>query len=175
MSQISIKFLRHLKFKNNLMIIIGIDPGLTKTGVGIIEAQNNSLKFIASETIHSSSSDVISIRLKHFHESIERLVKTYKPHEAAIEETFVNKNPVSSLKLGHARGALILSLGIFDLKVYEYSATAMKKAIVGKGRAEKEQVQAMVKILLKGCDFNSEDEADALAIAICHHNNKRNF
>ena len=128
------------------MKIIGIDPGLTKTGVGIIEVKNNLLTFIASETIYSSPSDPMATRLEHFHQEIVKLVKLYQPDEAAIEETFVNMNPTSSLKLGQARGALILSLALCGLKVSEYSATAVKKAIVGVGRAEKTQVQMMIKV-----------------------------
>ena len=155
------------------MKIIGIDPGLTKTGVGIIEVKNNLLTFIASETIYSSPSDPMATRLEHFHQEIVKLVKLYQPDEAAIEETFVNINPTSSLKLGQARGALILSLALCGLKVSEYSATAVKKAIVGVGRAEKTQVQMMIKVLLPKAGFKTEDEADALAVAVCHNNNKR--
>jgi crossover junction endodeoxyribonuclease RuvC len=103
------------------------------------------------------------------------IIKIYQPDEAAIEETFVNKNPTSSLKLGHARGALILTLGLCGLKVAEYSATAVKKSVVGVGRAEKDQVQMMMRILLPKATFKTEDEADALAVAICHQNNKRNY
>jgi crossover junction endodeoxyribonuclease RuvC len=155
------------------MKIIGIDPGLTKTGVGIIEVKNNLITFIASETIYSSPSDPMATRLEHFHQEIVKLVKLYQPDEAAIEETFVNMNPTSSLKLGQARGALILSLALCGLKVSEYSATAVKKAIVGIGRAEKTQVQMMIKVLLPKAGFKTEDEADALAVAVCHNNNKR--
>lgn len=153
------------------MKIIGIDPGLTKTGVGIIEVKNNSLSFVASETIYSSASDPLAFRLHHFHKSLVEIIKIHQPDEAAIEETFVNKNPLTSLKLGQARGALILSLGLCGLKVSEYSATAVKKAVVGVGRAEKEQIQMMVKILLPKANFKTEDEADALAVAICHNSN----
>ncbi len=157
------------------MRIIGVDPGLTKTGLGIIEVKNNSLSFVASTTIHTSASDSLSQRLQEFHDAVNDFVKLHQPHEAAIEETFINSNPTSSLKLGHARGALILTLGLCGLKVHEYSATAVKKAVVGVGRAEKQQVQAMIKILLPKAGFRSEDEADALAIAICHNNLKRKF
>ena len=153
------------------MRIIGIDPGLTKTGVGIIEVKNNSLFFIASQTIHSSPADPLVVRLNHFHQSLTEIIKIYQPTEAAIEETFVNMNPVSSLKLGQARGALILTLGICGLKVAEYASTAVKKAVVGVGRADKNQVQTMIKILLPKANFKTEDEADALAVAICHNNN----
>jgi len=155
------------------MKILGIDPGLTKTGLGIIEVKNNSLSFIASHTIYSSPSDQISVRLQHFHKNLIEIVSAYKPDVAAVEETFVNKNPLSSLKLGHVRGALILTAGICNLPVFEYSATAIKKAVVGIGRAEKEQVQMMIKILLPKAQFKTEDEADALAAAICHNSHHR--
>ena len=157
------------------MKIIGIDPGLTKTGVGIIEVRNNTLAFVASKTIYSKPTDPFATRLNHFYTELTEIIKIYQPDEAAIEETFVNKNPTSSLKLGHARGALILTLSLCDLKVAEYSATAVKKAIVGVGRAEKEQVQMMIKVLLPKADFKTEDEADALAVAICHNNHGRFF
>ena len=114
-------------------------------------------------------------RLNHFHQNLLQIIQLYKPDEASVEETFVNKNPISSLKLGHARGALILTLGICGIKVNEYSATSVKKTIVGVGRAEKNQVQAMIKILLPKANFKTEDEADALAIAICHNNHKKNW
>jgi len=157
------------------MRIIGIDPGLTKTGVGIIEVKNNSLSFIACDTIYSSPKDPMATRLQHFHDSLSKLINLYQPHHAAIEETFVNQNPLSSLKLGHVRGSLILSLGLHGLSVSEYSATSVKKTVVGVGRAEKEQVQAMIKILLPKATFKTEDEADALAIAICHNSHHRKF
>ena len=150
--------------------IIGIDPGLTKTGVGIIDVKNNSLSFVASRTIHSSPADSLVVRLSHFHKSLTEIIKIYQPTEAAIEETFVNMNPVSSLKLGQARGALILTLGICGLEVAEYASTAVKKTVVGAGRADKNQVQVMIKILLPKANFKTEDEADALAVAICHNN-----
>ncbi len=152
------------------MRIIGIDPGLTKTGVGIIDVKNNNISFVASETIYSKPSEPFSERFHHFHDSLTKIIKTYNPDQAAIEETFVNSNPLSSLKLGHARGALILTLSLCGLKVSEYSTTAVKKAVVGVGRAEKHQIQMMVKILLPKSNFKTEDEADALAVAICHNN-----
>ncbi len=154
------------------MRILGVDPGLTKTGLGIIEVKNNSLSFVASTTIHTSPSDLLSERLQQFHDAMTDFIKLHQPHKAAIEETFINSNPSSSLKLGHARGALILSLGLCGLKVHEYATTAVKKAVVGVGRADKNQIQTMVKILLPKSNFKSEDEADALAVAICHQNNK---
>jgi len=162
-------------FKILKMKIIGIDPGLTKTGVGIIEVKNNQLFFVASETIYSSPTDPLVVRLSHFHNTLLEIIKTHQPDEAAIEETFVNMNPVSSLKLGQARGALILTLGICGLKVAEYASTAVKKTVVGVGRADKNQVQTMMKILLPKATFKTEDEADALAVAICHNSHKRSY
>lgn len=157
--------------------ILGIDPGLTKTGLGIIEVKNNSLTFVGCSIIRTSASDPLVVRLNHFHKALIEFISLHKPDEAAIEETFVNVNPVSSLKLGHVRGALILTLGLCGFKVSEYSATAVKKAVVGVGRAEKQQIQMMIKILLPRATFKTEDEADALAVAICHNNNRtlRNF
>lgn len=154
------------------MIIIGIDPGLTKTGVGIIEYKNNSLAYIFSDTIYSSTKDHLSERLNHFHKSLTKIIADFNPQIAAIEETFINTNPLSSLKLGHVRGALMLSLSIAKIPVFEYSTTAIKKAIVGKGRADKRQIQMMVNVLLPKVSFQTEDEADAIAAAICHCNNR---
>jgi len=154
------------------MKILGVDPGLTKTGLGIIEVKNNSFFFIACETIYTNASDPLVTRLNHLHKSLFEFVKIHKPDESAIEETFINSNPTSSLKLGHARGSLILSLGLCGLNVAEYSTTAVKKAVVGVGRADKNQIMTMVKILLPKATFKTEDEADALAVAICHNNNK---
>lgn len=157
------------------MKIIGIDPGLTKTGVGIIEVKGNNLYYVFSDTIYTSPNDDLSSRLSKFHNELSNIINCYKPNEAAIEETFVNKNPLSSLMLGHARGALILTLGIFNLKVKEYSTTSIKKTVVGIGRAEKEQIQSMIKILLPKSSFKTSDEADALAVAICHNNMKLRY
>lgn len=153
------------------MKILGVDPGLTKTGLGIIEVKNNNLFFVASTTIHTNASDPLTIRLQQLHKSLVEFIQIHKPDESAIEETFINVNPTSSLKLGHARGSLILTLGLCGLKVTEYSTTAVKKAIVGVGRADKNQIGTMIKILLPKAVCKSEDEADALAVAICHNNN----
>ena len=154
------------------MKILGIDPGLVKTGYGIIEVKNNNFSFITSGTIYTNPQESMVNRLCELHNNLISIIKDYRPDEAAIEETFVNINPVSSLKLGQARGSLILTLGICNLKVFEYSSTAIKKSVVGVGKAKKEQVKMMIKILLPKSDCKSEDEADSLATAICHHNNK---
>lgn len=152
--------------------IIGVDPGLTKTGWGVIEVVNNSFKFIACGTIHTDSALSLTKRLHHLHVNLIEAVKLHKPIEAAIEETFINSNLGSSLKLGHARGSLMLSLGLCGLPVAEYSTTAIKKAVVGAGRAEKHQIARMIQILLPHAKCKTEDEADALAAAICHVNNR---
>lgn len=156
------------------MRIIGIDPGLNKTGFGIIEVNNNNLSFIACGTIATKAEDNLTIRLNNLHTSLTKVIEQFKPDEAAIEETFVNNNPLSSLKLGQARGALILSLALCNLKITEYSTTAVKKTIVGVGRADKNQIATMIKILLPSAKCHGEDESDALAVAICH-NNMRSF
>jgi crossover junction endodeoxyribonuclease RuvC len=150
------------------MKIIGIDPGLTKTGVGIIEVKNNNISFVFSSTIYSSSNQQLSLRLSFFHQELTKIINLYQPDVSAIEETFVNNNPLSSLKLGHARGSLMLTLSLANLEVFEYSTTKVKKTVTGVGRAEKHQIQAMVKVLLPQANFKNEDEADALAVAICH-------
>ncbi len=155
--------------------IIGIDPGLTKTGWGVVEIFNNSYKFIACGTIYTDAKVDLSNRLQTLHAGLAQAITNHKPHEAAIEETFINVNPLSSLKLGHARGSLILTAGLHNVPVTEYSTTAIKKAVVGVGRAEKNQIGRMIQILLPLAKCNSEDEADALATAICHINNRSNY
>ncbi len=157
------------------MRILGIDPGLVKTGYGIIEVKNNHFSFIASGTIHTDPKESMVNRLCELHNNLISIINNHCPEESAIEETFVNINPVSSLKLGQARGSLILTLGICNLKVFEYSSTAVKKSVVGVGKAQKKQVQMMIKILLPKSNCQSEDEADALAVAICHNNNKTRY
>jgi crossover junction endodeoxyribonuclease RuvC len=153
--------------------ILGIDPALRKTGWGIIENNNNNLSFIACGSICTNKDDSISKRLGDLYIGISNIIDQYHLDEIAIEETFVNKNAVSSLKLGHARGALIVSCAIFKFEVYEYASTTIKKAIVGVGRADKNQIAQMVKLILPKSKFNNEDESDALAIAICHNNYRR--
>ena len=155
------------------MIILGIDPALTQTGWGIISSVNNSLSFVACGTIKTDAKKSLDQRLHHIHQSIGEVIVKYQPNEVAIEETFVNKNPLSSLKLGHARGVLMLSAAIAGLKICEYASTSVKKTVVGVGRAEKHQVGVMIKYLLPKSEAKTEDEADALAVAICHNSFRR--
>jgi crossover junction endodeoxyribonuclease RuvC len=157
--------------------ILGIDPGLVKTGWGVIDYSGSSLRFVACGLIRADSSLPLASRLVLLSSGIKAVVDEYKPTDAAIEETFVNKNAMSSLKLGHARGALMLTVCLAGINLSEYAATLVKKSITGVGRAEKNQVGMMVKQLMPTARINSEDEADALAVAICHtsHANIKNL
>jgi crossover junction endodeoxyribonuclease RuvC len=154
------------------MIILGIDPALTQSGWGVISSQRGNLSFIACGTIKTNPKQSLDVRLHHIYKSIGEVIKNYNPDEVAIEETFVNNNALSSLKLGHARGVLMLSAAVAGLKIYEYASTSIKKTVVGVGRADKNQVGVMIKYLLPKAIVKSEDEADALAVAICHNNFK---
>ncbi len=148
--------------------ILGIDPGLVKTGWGIIDHLGSSLKFVACGIIKPDSTTPLADRLATLSTGISKVIAEYKPDECAIEETFVNKNAMSSLKLGHARGALMLTVSLARIPLAEYAATLVKKSVTGAGRAEKNQVGIMVKHLMPTAKFDSEDAADALAVAICH-------
>lgn len=148
--------------------ILGIDPGLQRTGWGIIDVNGNHIKYVQCGVIAANSKLPMAQRLLVLGNGVNNVLAQYQPDEVAIEETFLNKNPMSSLKLGHARGAIILAVSLAGLNVKEYAATLVKKTIVGVGRAEKEQIQMMVKHLLPGADIAKEDAADALAVAICH-------
>ncbi len=150
------------------MFILGIDPALQKTGWGVIESKGSSIKFIDSGLIKTNAKDSMAQRLAVLHHGLIAVIDKWKPCEAAIEETFVNKNPASALKLGQARGVLLCVPALKGLSVDEYSANKVKKSVVGSGHAAKQQVGMMVKTLLPSCGEISEDEADALAVAITH-------
>ncbi len=150
------------------MIILGIDPGLQKTGYGVIRSVGNSLSFVACGVLKTTTADELPTRLAQLNTQLNEVIARYKPEDAAIEETFVNAGVQSALKLGQARGALLLTLSLAGLSVGEYAATQVKKSVVGAGRAEKEQVAHMVQLLLPGCGKHGLDAMDALAIAICH-------
>jgi crossover junction endodeoxyribonuclease RuvC len=150
------------------MIILGIDPGLRTTGFGLIEKHGNKLRYIASGTIKTGSEAALPPRLKIILRGIGEIVATYRPDCAAIEKVFVNVNPQSTLLLGQARGAAISALVHSELDVAEYTALQVKQAVVGTGRAAKEQVQDMVARLLVLPGLPGTDAADALGVAICH-------
>jgi crossover junction endodeoxyribonuclease RuvC len=154
--------------------IIGIDPGLRTTGWAVIEAKNSNVKLIDLGVIQTSSEDSLPTRLLYLHNDIQSIVQAHNPLFAAIEETYVNKNFSSSLKLSHARAAAILSLCIAQLKPAEYPAKTIKKTIVGNGNAEKEQVLKMLSYIIPGLKTITKlDSADALAVAVCHANHLR--
>lgn len=150
------------------MIILGIDPGLQKTGWGIIESTGNSLSYVASGLIRPDAKAPMSQRLATLYYETVSVIDNHAPEEAAIEETFVNRNPASALKLGQARGVLLMVPALNNISVAEYSANKIKKSVVGSGHAAKNQVGMMIRTLLPSCGTLGEDEADALAVAITH-------
>ncbi len=152
--------------------IIGIDPGLRRTGWGIIETDGVRLSYVASGGVTSDAADDLAHRLRALFEGLTSVLATFSPREAAIEETFVNDNPRQALKLGQARGMAMLAPAMKGLAIAEYAPNVIKKTVVGAGHAEKNQVQAMIGFLLPKAKFSSADEADALAIAICHANHR---
>jgi crossover junction endodeoxyribonuclease RuvC len=143
--------------------IIGIDPGLRRTGWGIVESDGARLVYVASGVITPPKDDDLAYRLSALFD-----IQSFSPSEAAVEETFVNENPRSTLKLGQARGAVLLAPARLGLRVAEYTPNLIKKSVTGTGHAEKHQIQAMIAFLLPKATFESADEADALAIAITH-------
>ena len=157
---------------NDLVRIIGIDPGLRRTGWGVIESDGVRLSYVASGYVSSDNDDVLAYRLREIFEGVTSVIASFKPREAAVEETFVNNNPRATLKLGQARGMALLAPALKGLRVAEYPPNLIKKSVVGAGHAEKQQIQMMVKLLLPKAKFENADEADALAIAICHANHR---
>jgi len=148
--------------------ILGLDPGLGTTGWGLIQAEGNRLSHIANGQLKTDSSEPLPKRLSHLASQLEALLADYPPDAAAAEEVFVNKNPQSTLKLGQARGVVLMVASRAGLDVGEYAARLVKKAVVGNGAAEKAQVHAMVQRLLPGVEISGPDAADALAVAITH-------
>lgn len=148
--------------------LIGLDPGLRATGWGVIEAEGNRLGYVACGVVRSSGDGTLAERLVELHAGLVRVLEAYKPDEAAVEETFVNRNPASTLKLGLARGVALLVPALAGLPVAEYATNQVKKAVVGAGHADKEQIAMMVRRLLPGVGATAGDAADALAVAICH-------
>ena len=157
----------------NSIRIIGIDPGLRRTGWGIVEADGVRLIYVASGVITSDGDDDLAYRLRTLHEGLAGVIGSYKPQEAAVEETFVNKDARATLKLGQARGMALLAPAQKGLRVAEYPPNVVKKTVTGTGHGEKRQVAAMVGFLLPKARFDSADEADALAIAICHASHRQ--
>jgi len=148
--------------------ILGLDPGLGTTGWGLIEAQGNRLSHIANGQLKTDTAAALPRRLAHLADQLDALIAENAPDAAAAEEVFVNKNPQSTLKLGQARGVVLMCAARSGIHVGEYSPSLVKKAVVGTGGAEKAQVHAMVSRLLPGVKIAGPDAADALAVAITH-------
>ena len=149
--------------------ILGLDPGLRHTGWGIIDKEGSKLKFVAAGVVNPDTTLDLADRLAELHGCLRKIITQWCPDEAAVEETFVNKNPTSTLKLGQARGVVLLAPAIHGIKVAEYTPNQIKKMVVGEGHAEKSQVDLMVHTLLKDVpDKMPPDASDALAIALCH-------
>ncbi|TIP11975.1 crossover junction endodeoxyribonuclease RuvC [Mesorhizobium sp.] len=153
--------------------IIGIDPGLRRTGWGIVESLGNSLRFVASGTVRSDDKAALATRLCQLHDGLSDILHTTMPHEAAVEQTFVNKDAAATLKLGQARGIAMLVPARAGLVVAEYAPNAVKKAVIGVGHGDKKQIHMMVKVLMPKATFDTDDAADALAIAICHAHHRQ--
>ena len=148
--------------------ILGIDPGLRKTGWGVVVSEGSKLGFVACGCVESDGALPLSERLRQLHDGLSRIVSSFFPDEVAVEETFVNRDPQSALKLGQARGVALVVPALAGLSVAEYAANLVKKTVVGVGHADKKQVQMMIRVLLPKAETKSADAADALAVAICH-------
>ena len=148
--------------------IIGIDPGLRNTGWGVIAVDGVKLTYVADGALHSDAERPLAERLLQLHAQLLDVIRDFAPDEAAVEETFVNTDARATLKLGQARGALMLAPAMLNLPVSEYAPNTVKKAVVGAGHAEKDQVKHMVKLLLPKARMRTADSTDALAVAICH-------
>jgi crossover junction endodeoxyribonuclease RuvC len=155
--------------------IIGIDPGLRRTGWGVVEYLGNALRFIAAGTVRSDERADLASRLCQLHDGLADILHHHMPHEAAVEATFVNKDAAATLKLGQARGIAMLVPARAGLQVSEYAPNAVKKAVIGVGHGEKKQIHMMVKVLMPKAIFDSDDAADALAVAICHAHHRQSI
>ena len=148
--------------------ILGIDPGLRRTGWGLISVTGNRMSFVASGTVISDNRRELADRLRQLHDGLQGVIARHAPDETAVELTFVNKDAGATLKLGQARGIALLVPALNHIAVSEYAPNLVKKTVVGTGHAEKDQIRMMVQVLMPKATFNSDDAADALAIAICH-------
>ncbi|QQR68717.1 MAG: crossover junction endodeoxyribonuclease RuvC [Alphaproteobacteria bacterium] len=160
--------------KRAVIRIIGLDPGLRHTGWGLVELAGNQLRPVDCGVISGGVEAPMAERLQHLHDELTQVLRDLRPDEAAVEEIFVNCNPSSALKLGMARGAIMLVPARLGITISEYAATVVKKTVTGNGQADKTQVQSMVTLLLPGLpNIDSKDASDALAVAICHAHHRR--
>jgi crossover junction endodeoxyribonuclease RuvC len=148
--------------------LMGLDPGLRFTGWGVVRQDGNRLRHVADGVIAVAATGTLADRLARLYRGLEAVLAAHDPDEVAVEETFVNRNPASTLKLGQARGVVLLVPALAALPVFEYSANLIKKSLVGTGHATKDQVIMMVRTLLPGAALEQADAADALAVAVCH-------
>ncbi|MCE2991546.1 MAG: crossover junction endodeoxyribonuclease RuvC [Candidatus Jidaibacter sp.] len=148
--------------------VLGIDPGLRHTGWAVIEINSGTISYVASGVINTNSKKPLAERLGEIHKNLNTIILDHNTSSAAIEETYVNKNYSSSLKLAHARGAAMVTANACGVELTEYPAKTVKKTLVGNGSAPKDQVSRMLSIILPGVAIRNEDESDALAIAVCH-------
>ncbi len=153
--------------------LLGIDPGLRCTGWGLIECDGNRLRHVADGVIATDGEAAVPERLRALHDALRALIAEWRPDEAAVEETYVNRNGAATLKLGYARAVALLAPALAGISVAEYGAKAVKLAVVGTGGADKIQVQVMVRRLLPGGAIRRADAADALAVAICHAHHRQ--
>lgn len=150
------------------MRLLGLDPGLRSTGWGVIDIDGNSLSHVSDGSVKPDVGAALSDRLAELYDGLRQVIETFHPDRAAVEETFVSRNASSTMKLGQARGVVLLAPALAGLPVAEYPANLIKKSVVGAGHAAKQQVSAMVRMLLPRCEIATSDAADALAVAICH-------
>jgi crossover junction endodeoxyribonuclease RuvC len=153
--------------------ILGIDPGLRRTGWGLIVIDGNKLGYLACGSVETDDKADLAVRLVTIHNGLQRIIVEYAPEEAAVEATFVNKDANATLKLGQARGIAMLVPALAGLPVGEYAPNLIKKTVVGAGHADKAQIRMMIGVLLPKADPKSHDAADALAIAICHAHHRQ--
>ncbi len=158
---------------NTAIRILGIDPGLRRTGWGVVTVKGSLLSFVAAGTVASDDRAALADRLVQLHDGLSAIIGAYQPDEAAVESTFVNRNAAAALKLGQARGIAMLVPAQAGLRVAEYAPTQIKKTVVGAGHGAKVQIRMMVSVLLPKATFDSDDAADALAIAICHAHHRQ--
>jgi len=153
--------------------ILGIDPGLRRTGWGVISCEGNRLVFVACGSVETRERETLAARLVAIHDGLAQVVERFAPDEAAVEQTFVNRDGASTLKLGQARGIAMLIPARAGLSVAEYAPNLVKKTVVGAGHAEKTQIRMMIGVLLPKADPRSDDAADALAIAVTHAHHRQ--
>jgi crossover junction endodeoxyribonuclease RuvC len=153
--------------------ILGIDPGLRRTGWGVVDVAGSMLRFVAAGTVKSDDRGELASRLRQLHDGLQQILSLHVPLEAAVEQTFVSKDATATLKLGQARGIAMLVPALAGLAVAEYAPNAVKKAVIGVGHGDKKQIHMMVKVLMPKAIFDTEHAADALAIAICHAHHRQ--